>query len=91
MTEIPNIVPLPSISLTDASMNNAKVKPKPMPKASRIEYQRPFLLANASALPSIMQFTTISGINMPNAAFNSGEKALISRSTIVTKVAITTM
>ena len=70
---------------------SASVKPIPMPMPSAIDSQTLFLLANASARPRIMQFTTINGMNMPRALCNSCANAFIIRSTTVTKVAIITM
>ena len=60
--------PVPRSSRTQAMMEIARVKPRPMPRPSTAEARGPFLLAKASARASIMQFTTISGINMPRLA-----------------------
>lgn len=48
-----------------------------------------FFDANASALPKIIQFTTISGIKIPKDLWRAGVKACVKRSTMVVKVAIT--
>ena len=60
--DIPAKVPAPRISLTAAIRINAHVKPRPIPNPSTAERPTEFLLAKASALPRIIQFTTIRGI-----------------------------
>ena len=50
-----------------------------------------FLEAKPSARPRMMQFTTIRGMNRPRLSDNAGTNPLSSRSTMVTKPAITTM
>jgi len=49
------------------------------------------LEANASALPKTMQFTTISGTNIPRDFESAGKYAFMVSSTIVTKVAMMTI
>ena len=51
----------------------------------------PFLEAKPSARPRMMQFTTIRGMNTPRELDRAGTKAFSSRSTQVTKPAMTTM
>ena len=63
------------ISLTDAIITSATVKPAPMPKPSAILRSGPFLDAKDSALARIIQFTTIRGINAPSAEERSGRYA----------------
>ena len=58
---------------------------------SRAESITPFLLAKASARPSMMQFTTMSGMKRPRVSYTVGTKACIRNCSRVTKVAITTM
>ena len=53
------------------------VKPNPMPSPSKREDNGPCLEAKASARPKTMQFTTISGMNKPNVAYNAGTYACI--------------
>ena len=50
-----------------------------------------FFEANASALPSIMQLTTIRGIKIPRLSYRAGTKASMSIPVMVTKVAATTI
>ena len=69
-------VPAPRISLTDAIQQSAIVKPTPIPKPSTAEAITEFLPAKASALPRIMQLTTISGRKTPSAASRAGTNAL---------------
>ena len=57
----------------------------------RAEAPTPFLEAKPSARPRMMQFTTIRGINTPRELDRAGTNALSSRSTQVTKPAMTTM
>ena len=54
-------VPAPRISRIVPITKSAPVKPIPMPRPSTAEASTPFLLAKASALPRIIQLTTISG------------------------------
>ena len=49
-----------------------RVKPRPIPMPSRAESITVFLLANISARPRMMQFTTISGMNRPRLADRDG-------------------
>ena len=49
-----------------------------------------FFWQNASARPMMMQLTTIRGMNTPRASLSAGTNACRSRSTMVTKPAITT-
>ena len=60
--EIPANVPAPRISLTAEIKIRAAVKPRPIPNPSNIDLPTEFLLANASALPKIIQLTTIKGM-----------------------------
>ena len=62
-----NILPVPRNSRTAPNKVNAIVKPNPIPKPSKKDATGLFLAAKASARPSTIQFTTISGINKPNA------------------------
>ena len=57
-----NAVPDPKISLTKPIQVRAKVNPRPIPIPSIIERSGGFLEAKASALPKIIQLTTLSGI-----------------------------
>jgi len=57
----PKIVPLPRISLTAPIAISPHIKPRLIPKASKTELPTELREAKASALPKIMQFTTISG------------------------------
>ena len=50
-----------------ATSATASVKPTPAPSPSSAELTTPFLDANASARPRMMQLTTISGMKMPSA------------------------
>ena len=52
-------MPLPRISRMVAIAEMARVKPRPMPRASMAESMTLFLLAYISARPRIMQFTTM--------------------------------
>ena len=54
-------VPYPKNSLTAPIRVSARVKPIPINNPSRIDQPTLFLLAKLSALPRIMQLTTISG------------------------------
>ena len=65
-TVIPNHVPAPSSSLIVPITVSVSVKPRPIPIPSSAESKIVFLLANASALPRMMQFTTIRGMNRPS-------------------------
>ena len=62
-----------------------------MPKPSMNDENTLFLEANASALPSMIQLTTINGINNPKLAYNDGTYASITIWTMVTKDAMTTI
>ena len=87
----PKIEPAPNTSRTAPIAVSERVKPKPMPIPSNAESSTPFFDAKASARPSMMQFTTINGINTPNEAYNAGTYACISISMMVTNDAITTI
>ena len=93
MAMSPHIVsdPAPAISRIAAISASASVKPMPVPSPSASESITPFLQANASARPRMMQFTTISGMKMPSDSESAGRYACISRSTAVTNVATITM
>ena len=67
-----NMLPLPRISRVAPKAVNAMVKPIPIPRASTIDVIRLFFEAKASALPSIRQLTTISGIKIPNCSYRNG-------------------
>ena len=60
------IVPLPMISLTAPMHVRESVKPSPIPIPSKAESRTPFLFANISALPRMIQLTTIRGRNTPS-------------------------
>ena len=62
MNFMPNIAPLPSISRTAPITVRESVNPNPMPSPSIAESSTLFFEANASARPSMIQFTTISGM-----------------------------
>ena len=64
--KLEKIVPLPMISLTAPITVSASVKPRPIPIPSNAESRALFLLANISALPRMIQFTTIRGRNTPS-------------------------
>ena len=68
-----------------------RVKPNPMPIPSTIEARGVFFEAKDSALPRIIQLTTIRGINIPRLSYSAGTYASIIIPVIVTKVAATTM
>ena len=87
----PKSLPAPRSSLTPPIIMSAQVKPMPIPRPSAAERITLFLPANASALPRIMQLTTISGKYTPSISLSAGKYALTSICTIVTKPAITTM
>ena len=63
----PNQVPEPRISRMEPMISRAKVKPIPIPIPSRADLNTLFLLANISARPRMIQFTTISGRKIPSA------------------------
>ena len=65
---IPNQVPEPRISRIEPITRSAKVKPIPIPTPSKADLTTVFLLANISARPRMIQFTTISGKNKPSAS-----------------------
>ena len=69
---IPNIEPFPKISLIEPKKVKDRVNPIPDPIPSSIESITQFLEAKLSALPSTIQLTTISGINIPNTLYKSG-------------------
>ena len=58
--------PVPSNSRTIPSKVKPKVNPRPIPKPSQKEANGLFLAANASARPSTIQFTTMSGMKRPS-------------------------
>ena len=86
-----NILPLPRNSLIEPITVRESVNPSPIPKPSRAESKTEFLAANASARPSTIQFTTISGINKPKLSEIAGAHAFKHNSTIVTNEAMITM
>lgn len=90
-TETENILPEPKNSLVAPSAVNANVNPNPIPIPSNRDDTSLFFAAKASALPNTIQFTTISGIKIPKLSARAGKYAFITISTIVTKVAITTI
>ncbi len=83
--------PAPSSSRTEPNIASPRVKPSPMPMPSAMDRNMLFLEAKASARPRMMQLTTISGINSPRFLCSSGAKPAITRSTIVTNVAMMTI
>ena len=92
---IPKKDPFPKISLTRPSNVRANAKPSPMPNPSIADDRTVFLEAKASALPSTIQLTTISGMNNPKLSYKLGSPfgpgvfvyACINKSTIVTNEA----
>ena len=58
--------PVPITSLNKATTIIAAAKPAEYPNASIIESETLFLLANDSALPNMIQLTTINEMNEPN-------------------------
>ena len=68
----PKIEPEPSSSRHIPRRVRPKVNPSPIPIPSNREAMGEFFAAKASALPKIIQFTTISGMNNPNDASTSG-------------------
>ena len=62
MNAIPAKLAAPKTSRIVAILQRARVKPIPIPSPSRADFITVFLLANISALPRMMQFTTISAI-----------------------------
>ena len=70
---------------------STSVYPMPWQMPFTAEAPTPFLEAKPSARPRMMQFTTIRGINTPRELDRAGTNALSSRSTQVTKPAMTTM
>ena len=91
MNLYPNIEPLPNNSLIKPSVVKPKVNPNPIPIPSNIESIGVLRLANASALPRIKQFTTMSGMNNPRLSYNEGRYACMQSCNKVTKEAIMTM
>ena len=61
------IVPDPNTSRISAIRVTASKNPTPIPIASRKESKTEFLFAKASALPRIIQLTTINGRKIPRA------------------------
>ena len=84
-------VPEPRISRMVPMMVRVMVKPMPMPMPSRAESTMPFLEANISARPRMMQLTTIRGRYTPRDASRAGTNALTSICTTDTKPAMTVM
>ena len=82
-------VPEPRISRIEPMIVRVMVKPMPMPIPSRAESTMPFLEANISARPRMMQLTTIRGRYTPSALSKSGTNALTNICTTDTKPAIT--
>ena len=64
---IPKKVPAPTSSLIVPTAIKEIVNPNPIPIASNMEGSTGFLPAYASALPSMIQLTTIKGMNIPRA------------------------
>ena len=64
---IPKILLAPRSSRTQPKRVRAPVKPSPIPIPSKMLANGEFLQAKLSARPKMIQFTTISGINRPNA------------------------
>lgn len=89
--ETENILPDPRNSRAIPNAVSANVKPKPIPTPSKSEEITLFFAANASALPNTIQFTTMRGIKIPKLSAKAGKYAFITISTMVTKVAITTI
>ena len=63
---MPQKVPAPRISRMVAIAHSASVKPRPMPRPSIAESTTPCLFAYISALPRMMQLTTISARYTPS-------------------------
>ena len=63
--------------------------PKALPIPSKKDLQRPLPKANASNLPIIIQLVMIRPMNTDKVLLNSYAKALRTKSTIITRVAIT--
>ena len=72
---MPKIVPEPINSLKKPRQDNPNVNPSPIPIPSNIDGNTGFLEAYASALPKIMQLTTIKGIYIPNDVLSAGRYA----------------
>ncbi len=85
------IVPEPKTSLIRDMRSRLKVNPIPIPSASSIDTRTPFWFAKPSALPRMIQLTTIKGTNTPRLANSEGMYACMTISTIVTKDAIITI
>ena len=58
-------VPLPKTSRMEPNTRSDSVKPNPIPNPSATESTRGCFEAKASALPKMMQLTTIRGIKRP--------------------------
>ena len=84
-------LPVPNICLKKDMIVIAIPKPIPIPTASKIAFGTLFFEAKASALPSIIQLTTINGIKIPRDSLRLGRNACIVKSTIVTRVAMITI
>ena len=63
---IPAQVPEPIISLIDDITSRARVNPSPIPAPSSADSPTVCSRANISALPRIMQFTTMSARYIPS-------------------------
>ena len=73
---IPANVPAPITSRIVAIESSASVKPSPIPTPSSADLKTVFLPANISALPRMMQLTTISGRKTPSDLSRAGTNAL---------------
>ena len=91
ITGTPKNSPAPKSSLTAPIAVSATVKPSPIPRPSNMDGMTGFLEAKDSARPRMIQFTTISGIYSPSAAYRLGMNPSSSSSTMVTKEATITM
>ena len=91
ITSAPKSFPLPNISRIPPKTVREMVKPSPIPRPSAREWMTGFLEAKASALPKMMQLTTIRGTKIPNALYMGYQYAWRSNSAMTTKEAMTTM
>jgi len=82
------MLPAPRTSLIRPISVMARVNPKPVNKPSAAESRTGFLEAKLSALPKIIQLTTISGRNTPSDEYKSGTNLYNTILTTVTNVAI---
>ena len=83
-----NNVPAPKSSRIAPIKVRVAVKPIPIPKPSKMLGTTEFLEANISARAKIIQFTTISGKNIPSDLSIAGAKAFTNICTTLTKPAI---